>query len=51
MEEKKLVLSSEDFNKIGYEIYKGLTQYNKDAIFEFNRKFRGKEVESPTFSV
>ena len=52
MEQDGLVLSQEEFLRQAYEQYKTLTVYDRKSIFDFNRRFRGKEdVPKNTFSV
>jgi predicted glycosyltransferase len=52
MEKQQLTLNLEEFTKLMYEYYKKLTVYDKDAIFGFNRKFRGvEEVEHQSYVV
>jgi len=52
MEKQQLTLNLEDFTKLMYDHYKKLTVYDRDAIFAFNRKFRGvEEIEHQPYVV
>ena len=52
IEKNKLTLDLNAFSKLLSDHYKTLTVYDKDAIFGFNRKFRGiEEVEHQSYKV
>lgn len=52
LEDNSLTMTAEEFVLAAYQNYKGLTVLDKQAVLDFNKRFKTKEeLKNPTFTV